>query len=264
MKRLFVLALLMFSGAASARPCCEHWGWTGKGAFLKAGAEEVAAVTRSATQLVASVQQQLTTLQSGFAGQIGQIGVQTSQQKALAQGSIVANNSMQMTSLSATAADDHQPTPLQDQTVTSALLMGEMKPILKEKIIKNNKNWLSDFYQVTPVGNSAILDRHEPYCSTDQAASGACKKAASALLQNADVSINTLLEPGGGQDETMSDEEVAASLAFIKNVVHPVPEIPNKSLRQSNYQLSDQAVLALSANSFHAILAHRTRRHLND
>ena len=62
MKRLFILALVLFSGAASARPCCEHWGWTGKGAFLKAGAEEVAAVTRSATQLVASVQQQLTTL----------------------------------------------------------------------------------------------------------------------------------------------------------------------------------------------------------
>lgn len=264
MKRLFILALVLFSGAASARPCCEHWGWTGKGAFLKAGAEEVAAVTRSATQLVASVQQQLTTLQSGFAGQISQIGVQTSQQKALAQGSIVANNAMQMTALSATASDDHQPTPLQDQTVTSALLMGEMKPILKEKIIKNNKNWLSDFYQVTPVGNSAILDRHEPYCSTEQAASGACKKAASALLQNADVSINTLLEPGGGQDETMSDEEVAASLAFIKNVVHPIPEIPNKALKQANYQLSDQAILALSANSFHAILAHRTRRHLND
>ena len=92
MKRLFIISLVMFSGAASARPCCEHWGWTGKGAFLKAGAEEVAAVTRSATQLVASVQQQLTTLQSGFAGQISQIGVQTAQQKALAQGTIVANN----------------------------------------------------------------------------------------------------------------------------------------------------------------------------
>ena len=258
---LVLLMLVVAPGIAGAK-CCDPWGARGRAAFIRAGASEVRAVTQSTMTLGTLLQQLILTSQQGFLSHDQNILQQSASQKVFAEGQIASDSALVLTREAATAKAEMAPVPSQDQTIASAMLLKDMKSTVSTIIKKNNSSWLSDFYQVTPKGITTIVKRHEPYCSADQAAAGACAKAASALLQNADLTVNTLLEPGGGQDETISDEEAAAALAFIKTVTQPIPEAPITDDRLVVTQYSDQAVLSLAANSFHAILAHRTRRHM--
>lgn len=87
-------------------------------------------------------------------------------------------------------------------------------------------------------------------------------------MQNADLMFNTIVSPGEGQYETLSDEERNAANAFVRQVINPVATArqPARSSTPADRALearllADQAALSVAAHSFNAAIAHRTRRH---
>ncbi|MFM0265559.1 hypothetical protein [Paraburkholderia sediminicola] len=266
-----VCVALMFTDIPRAVAyCCEYWGAPVAAIFMQEGAAEVAAITSG----LGSTVEQIQNLSNSFSKGVGQygaeIGRQSAEQRTFAQGSVAAQTQIYMQERAGEAAERGDLPAGASETVANTALIADQAPSLNAKLTANDAAFMASYFTSSNTTVQAVINRHAPYCSTDDVNLGRCSAAASSSLQNADINVNTLLNPGGGQYDTYSDEERDAALAFVQNTVHPVAEHRMAGNVDSTQQgrlldsqvLSDQAALSLAAHSLDALIANRTRRRL--
>jgi hypothetical protein len=186
----------------------------------------------------------------------------------MTQGMLATQTSDYAQSVVAASQDRAKPAAQQDTTVTDAALAQEMEPILDDKVTSYDLAWSNAYVSPKAVDiGHAVIARHQPYCSPQDVVAQICTQAAIPALQNADLTVNSIYQPGAGQYDTLSDQEHAAAIAFVQNLTQPTSyQPPTTKMTGVAGQLSaelasDQAVGALVAHSFNAQIAERTRRH---
>ena len=267
---ILVLSLLMVPFQAEAYICCDPWGFVGRAAFIQAGTKMMLAVEKAATLLLLEISSHLyLTLENGFGRYTLETNRQTAYQRTFQQGQIAVNSALYMQERTGEAVENAVPAAQQSTTVTNSAMLGEQAGIVRQQISKADVDFMSSFYATKAVDASVVLNRHKPYCSDADVSMGRCSSAASDQMQNADLTINTIMNPGDSEYETMADEERAAAAAFVHNVVNPIPVVRLSSAQNQSQQakevdaelLADQAALSISAEVFNAEIALRTRRH---
>lgn len=241
----------------------------------------ISALGSAATNVMSSISSALTSvitliemranpiLANGFGKTIEEKQRQTASIKTFNEGAVSVATQLYMQEQSAAAAERSVLPASITSTVTNAAMLSEMTSIVRSKTAANDASIMADFYSKKSADSGVVIERHKPYCSQADVDRSRCAKAASPTMQNADLTVNTIFNPGEGQYETMADEERDAGIAFVKNVVNPVPVGRFGAAQAGSPQarayeaalLADQAALSLSAHSFNAIIANRTRRH---
>ncbi|KAG0186589.1 hypothetical protein DFQ28_007594 [Apophysomyces sp. BC1034] len=249
-----VLFVIVPSYKAWAWTCCDPWGWVGYAAFVQAGTAVVSAITAATGSIVGVGQLLYVSLDSGFAKLYAELGKQSAMQRTFKQGSVAVESQLYMQERVGEAAERAVVPAQQAVTVTSAALLSEQSSIARQKITKSDLDFSNEFYSIKPVDPAVVVDRHKPYCSGVDQERGRCDVLASPTMQNADINVNTITNPGEGQYETLSDEERDAALAFVRNVVNPIPETRLTAQQNTSAQaktvdaalLADQAALSTS------------------
>ena len=241
----------------------------------------ISALGSAATSVIGNITTSVTTVTTlietrvnpiwanGFGKTIEEKQRQTASIKTFNEGAGSVATQIYMQEQSAAAAERSVLPASITSTVTNAAMLSEMTNIVRAKTAANDASIMADFYSRKSIDSSVVIERHKPYCSQADVDRGRCANAASPTMQNADLTLNTILNPGEGQYETMADEERDAGIAFVKNVVNPVPVGRFGASQAGSPQarayeaalLADQAALSLSAHSFNALIANRTRRH---
>lgn len=254
---------------AQAYMCCDPWGWVGYAAFVQAGTMVVSSITSAASSIVEVIEGRISrTLDSGFGKYEAELSRQTAVHKVFKQGEVAVGSQLYMQERAGEAAEKAVTPAQQSLTITNAMMLSEQSSIVRQKISQADADFMANFYSTKAVDPSIVIDRHKPYCSAQDQELGRCDSLASPTMQNADLNVNTLLNPGGGQYETLADEERDAAQAFVRNVVNPIPEVRLSSQQNQSAQaktvdallLADQAALSVAAHSFNSQIAHRTRR----
>ncbi|MDH0342165.1 hypothetical protein [Chromobacterium haemolyticum] len=255
---------------AQAYICCDPWGWVGYAAFVQAGTMVVSSITSAATSIVEVIEGRLSiTLNNGFGKYGAELSKQSAHQKVFKQGAVAVGGQLYMQERSAEAAVNAVTPAQQALTVTNAMMLSEQSTVVRQKVSVADRDFMANFYATNPVDSSVIIARHKPYCSAVDVDMGRCEPLASPTMQNADLNVNTILNPGEGQYETLADEERDAAKAFVLNVVNPLPEVRLSASQNQSPQaktvdallLADQAALSVAAHSFNSQIALRTRRH---
>lgn len=227
-------------------------------------------ITSTVTTITTMITLQINpTLANGFGKAMAEKQKQTASIKTFNQGAVAVKTQLYMQEQSAAAAERSVLPASITSTVTNAAMLSEMTSIVRSKTAANDASIMADFYSKKSADSGVVIERHKPYCSQADVDRSRCAKAASPTMQNADLTVNTIFNPGEGQYETMADEERDAGIAFVKNVVNPVPVGRFGAAQAGSPQarayesalLADQAALSLAAHSFNAIIANRTRRH---
>lgn len=254
---------------AQAYTCCDPWGWVGYAAFVQAGTMMVSSITAAATSIVGVIEGRISwTLNNGFGKYDAELSKQSAVHKVFKQGAVAVGSQLYMQERAGEAAENAITPAQQSLTITNAMMLSEQSSIVRQKVSKADMDFMSNFYSTKAVDPSVVIERHKPYCSALDQELGRCDTLASPTMQNADLNINTILNPGEGQYETLADEERDAAQAFVRNVVNPIPEVRLSSLQNQSIQaktvdallFADQAALSVAAHSFNAQIAHRTRR----
>lgn len=269
MRKKVVFSSLLVVSTAVAAYCCDPWGLPVQQVFIQVGqtvAKTLTAASNSINTVLAG------TLERDFHQGLSKAGVeltkQTAEKRVMAGGLLAVEASLDAQRVVAESQEQSKPAAQQDTTVTNAILHGEMSPIVADKIRGYDQAWSNAYLSPSPVDiGHSMLARHQPYCSPKDVEVGVCDKAAIPALQNADLTINSIYQPGNGQYDTLSDQEHAAALAFVQTLTQPAPySPPGKAMKGAATDLSvqlvqDQATLALVAHSLHSQIADRTRRH---
>ncbi|HDR9132021.1 MULTISPECIES: hypothetical protein [Burkholderia cepacia complex] len=250
--------------------CCDHWGAPVAAIFIQQGAAVVVAVTASVGTVVEQAVLLSDTFSKGVAQYGAETGRQSAEQRTIAQGTVAAHTQLYMQERAGEAMERGDLPAVASETVANTALIADQAPSLSAKVTSYDAAFMDAYFAPGNTTPMAVINRHVPYCSSDDVALGRCSQAASQQLQNADVNVNTLLNPGSGQYDTYSDEERDAALAFVQNVVHPVaehrlagnPDATDQGRVLDSQVLSDQATLSLAAHSFDSLIANRTRRRL--
>ncbi len=241
----------------------------------------IAALSLAATGVISTITATTTTLvnwfelrivptwASGFGKLMAEKQRQTASLRLLKQGNIAVRSQIYMQEQAAVAIEQRTPPANLTSTVTNSAMLAEQTSLVRAKLAANDAAVMADFYTTKSVDPAIVIERHKPYCSQADVDRARCETAASPTMQNADLAINSILNPGEGQYETLADEERNAGIAFVKNVVNPVPVGHSAMASPATAQgkayeatlLADQAALSLAAHSFDAAIANRTRRH---
>lgn len=251
---------------ASAAYCCDPWGIPGKTAFAAAGSSVVGAITAQVTALSNYLQLYTSqTWSSGVAKTAEELSKQTAASRTFEQGRIAADTSLYMTGVSGDAEEQAQEPALLDQTVTNAVLLSEQFSQQKNNRRRDDAGFAE--YMRGDL-HEDLVSRGREFCDLRGKAAGFCDAIASSTLQNADISFNTISNPGDGQYETLTDAEARAARAFVRNVVAATPTATTAgSTAQDEYHegllLADQAVLSLAAHSLHSVMQNRVRKRDN-
>lgn len=263
-------AILLVLGILVVRPafaymCCDPWGAVGYSAFVQAGSQVVRAISRSMIELTLTIERKIVkSWESGFGNYSSEVGKQTASQKTFAEGRVAVDAQMYMTERAAEASIDATPAAQQAISITSAMLMSEQSSITKQKLQALDLAYAADFFSIKSPNPALVLERHVKYCSGDDVEKERCSPAAFASMQNADLNVATILNPGEGQYETLSEEEVAAANVFVRNTTNPWPTMRlqgNEDVKVAeSMMLADQAALSVSAHSLNAAIAHRMKR----
>lgn len=269
MRRRGVFFSLLGVSTAVAAYCCDPWGLPVQQVFIQVG-QSVSGVLRASSLAVARHQLQLnTTFIDGVTQTSASMQRATSAQRVMGDGWLTVQQSMETQRHAAEAVEQSKAPPQIETTVTDGVLAGEMAAVVTDKVKQYDLDWSNRYLSKTPqdIGRT-VIERHRPYCAPQDVERGLCAQAAIPALQNADLTVNSIYQPGSGQYDTLSDQEHAAALAFVQNLTQPVAYSPpaGKSVTGANGALSadlasDQSTLALAAHSFHVQIAERTRRH---
>lgn len=235
-----------------------------------AAVKNIASITLNTGKVVSWFESRIVpTWAVGFGKLMAEKQRQTASLRVFKEGNAAVAGSLYLQEQVGVAAENAIPPANLTTSVTNGKLLSEQASVVRAKIAANNATLAAGFLSGKSADPGAVLEQHKPYCSTADVERGRCEKAVSPTMQNADLTVNTLLNPGEGQYETLADEERDASLAFARNVVNPVPagrlggSVAN-SAQAKAYDaalLADHAALSLAANSFSSIIANRTRRH---
>ncbi len=268
-----LIALVLISMNAPfvrAWACCDPWGWVGHAAFIQAGTQIVSSIASATNRVLTTLEKTLYhSLETGFGKLYRELTKQSAQQRAFKQGAIALRTRLYMQQRAHQAAQRAVLPAEQSLSVTNAALLAEQDTVIRKQIAHSNSAFAQSFYSAKPVDPAIMVEQHRFYCSSDEQTRQRCSLQPSLALQNADLSLNTILNPGAGQYQTLSENEYKAALAFVRNAVHPLTEAPLARIQlksaqaQANAleQLSDQAALSAAAHSFHALIAQHTRRH---
>lgn len=249
---------------------CEIWSPDMITALGMAAMNVMGSITLKAATLVEWVEVRLVPgWDAGVAKAVAEKQKQTASIRVFKDGAAAVGSQLYMQEQAATAAERAVPPANLTTTVTNGAMLSEQTSIVRGKVAINDAAFMAGFYSKKSVDPWAVIERHKPYCSQIDVDRGRCDKAVSPTMQNADLMVNTILNPGDGQYETLADDERDAGIAFVKNVITPVPTnrfgvAQAGSAQAKAYEsamLADQAALSLAAHSFNAIIANRTRRH---
>jgi len=238
-------------------------------ALSQAASKVIGNISSTASTMISWAETKLIpTWANGISRLVAEKQKQTAYLRTFKQGDAAVKGQLYMQEQVGAAAERAVPPSGLTTTVTSAALMSEQGQIVRSKIAANDASFMNAFYSQNSADLNVVIERHKPYCTDTEATKGLCDKAASPTMENADLMVNTVLNPGEGQYETMADEERDASLAFVKNVVNPVPVNRQKVSKVTDQDkaydaalLADQAALSIAAHSFNVMIANRTRRH---
>lgn len=249
---------------------CEIWSPDMIAALSMAAAKNIASITLNVSAMVTWFEVRIVpTWAAGFGKVMAEKQRQTASLRVFKEGNAAVASQLYMQQHVAEAAERAVLPANLTTTVTNAVLLSEQTSIARSKVAANNAAFMAEFYAKNSADPGVVIERHKPYCSQVDVERARCDKAVSPTMQNADLMVNTVLNPGEGQYETLADEERDAARAFVKNVVNPVPvgrfsgtraELPQAKGHETAL-LADQAALSLAAHSFSAIIANRTRRH---
>ena len=249
---------------------CEIWSPDMIAALSMAATKVIGTITMTTSSLVTWFEIRIApTWAAGFGKVMAEKQRQTASLRVFKEGNAAVASQLYMQEQAAAAAERSVPPANLTTTVTNGALLAEQTSVVRSKVAANNAAFMADFYAKSSSDPGVVIERHKPYCSQADVDRGRCDKAVSPTMQNADLMVNTVLNPGEGQYETLADEERDAGMAFVKNVVNPVPvgrfgAAQAGSAQAKAYEaalLADQAALSLAANSFNSIIANRTRRH---
>lgn len=250
---------------ANAYVCCDPWGVPASTAFVAAGTSIVGAITAG----VSSVSGVLTgQLQADWGTGIGktleQLNKKTAARRTFEQGRIAASTEMYLNEKRGEAAENAIEPALLDETVTNAALMSEQLQQERENRRREDIT-LSEDLRSFDIAPKTPVSRHGAYCDPHAFAAGVCEVLPPSSLQSADLMVNTITNPGDGQYETLSDDEIAAGRAFIRNIVAPTPlrGMPGNTAQVTQHDallLADQAALSLAGHSLNSVMLHRMRK----
>ncbi len=269
----FITLLLISVSVPFARAwaCCDPWGWVAHGAFIQAGQQIVSSITNATNQISGLLEKALyRPLEIGFGKLYQELTKQSALQRSFKQGVIASRAQLNMQQLIHRAAQRATLPAELSRSVTDAALLAEQDAVVVQQIGRNNAGFSQSFYSTKPFDPATMMiEQHRAYCSGDEQASGRCDSLVPLALQNADLTLNTIVNPGAAEYQTLSEDEYRAALTFVRNVVHPSTEAllikaQSKSAQAQNnalIQLADQAALSFAAHSLHALIAQHTRRH---
>lgn len=249
---------------------CEIWSPDMIAALSMAAAKNIASITLNVSAMVTWFEVRIVpTWAAGFGKVMAEKQRQTASLRVFKEGNAAVASQLYMQEQTAAAAERAVLPANLTTTVTNGAMLGEQTSIVRSKVGANNAAFMADFYAKNSADPGVVIERHKPYCSQVDVERARCDKAVSPTMQNADLMVNTVLNPGEGQYETLADEERDAARAFVKNVVNPVPVGRFSAAQAGSAQakayeaalLADQAALSLAAHSFSAIIGNRTRRH---
>lgn len=249
---------------------CEIWSPDMIAALSMAAAKNIASITLNVSAMVTWFEVRIVpTWAAGFGKVMAEKQRQTASLRVFKEGNAAVASQLYMQEQTAAAAERAVLPANLTTTVTNGAMLGEQTNIVRSKVAANNAAFMADFYAKNSADPGIVIERHKPYCSQVDVERARCDKAVSPTMQNADLMVNTVLNPGEGQYETLADEERDAARAFVRNVVNPVPvgrfsAVQAGSAQAKAYEaalLADQAALSLAAHSFSAIIGNRTRRH---
>jgi hypothetical protein len=250
---------------AQAYTCCDPWGVPAATAFIHAGTIEVAELTAQveaiSTYLKLSFEP---TWSNGFATAMEYVSKQTAAERTYEHGRLAASTDLYMNGVRARAAENGIEVAMLDETVTNAVLMSEQ--FRQERLNRQREDIaLADGLRSDAMAPGDAVTRHVAYCGPRAHMAGLCVALPSTTLQDADLMVNTITNPGDGQYETMSDEEVLAGRAFIRNIVapHPLRSAPGNSVQAQQYEamlMADQAALSVAGHSLNSVMLHRVRK----
>ncbi|MDQ1090601.1 hypothetical protein QE400_000014 [Xanthomonas sacchari] len=256
-----VLAVLPYLRADAY--CCDPWGIPATTAFTSAASSIVEAITAQVTTV--SDYLQLYTSQTwanGLAKTAEELSKQTAARRTFEQGRIAANTSLYMSRAAGDAETQAQEPALLDQTVTNAVLLSEQFDQLRKNRRRDDVQ-MADYMRSG--GAEDVVARNREFCDARSKVAGFCEDIASSTLQNADLSFNTISNPGDGQYETLTDAESRAARAFVRNVVSPAPlgTMSGSSAQDERHEallLADQAALSIAAHSLNSVMQNRVRK----
>lgn len=247
--------------------CCDPWGEVGRQAFLAAGETVVGELTAAVTGLSNYLQFQFSeTISNGFSRWAEELNKQSVNQSIGAEGEAQVSSQLYMEGKRAEAAEKFGAAIALDQSVTNGLMLEEQA--IRERTMRLEEGRvLSNDLRPAPDARDTVATRHVEFCGPRSFEAGLCKELAPTPLQNADVQVTTLLTPGGGQYETLSDAEVRAGRVFIRNILEPTPvqDAPGgtDSPQAAAYQaqlLADQAALSLAGHALNSVMMSRVRK----
>ncbi|MDH0071196.1 hypothetical protein N7359_01400 [Stenotrophomonas maltophilia] len=275
MRPVKAIVILGISGALAVLPymranaayCCDPWGIPATMAFTSAASSIVGSITAQVTAV--SNYLQLYTAQTwsnGLAKTAEELSKQTAANRTFEQGRIAADTSLYMTRVSGDAEEQAQEPALLDQTVTNAVLLSEQ---FGQQRLNRRRDDAKLAEYMRGDTREDVISRNREFCDARGKAAGFCDELASSTLQNADISFNTISNPGDGQYETLTDAEARAARAFVRNVVSPTPPRSMAGTTAQDQQheallLADQAVLSLAAHSLHSVMQNRVRKRDNE
>lgn len=239
-------------------------------ALSMAAMNVIGSITLKAATLVEWVEVRLVPgWDAGVAKAIAEKQKQTASIRVFKDGTVAVGSQLYMQEQAAAAAERYIPPANLTTTITNGMMLSEQTSIVRSKIAVNDAAFMAEFYSKKSADPGVVIERHKPYCAQMDVNRGRCDKAVAPTMQNADLMVNTILNPGDGQYETLADDERDAGIAFVKNVINPVPTNRFSATQAGSAQakayesalLADQAAMSLAAHSFNAIIANRTRRH---
>lgn len=273
MKKVHIFAgalLLGMFGPAHAKYCCDPWGFVGFAAFVQAGTGVVSTLTSSTMKIVNEVEAQLRpTIANGFGQAYLELSKQTAHRRVFMEGRMSVDSAAAIQRDSAYAAINAVPAAQQSLTVASAALAAEQAAVVRSKTQAADLAFSQNFQAAARSSQAGVLARHARYCSAVDIDRMKCDGLAASSLQNADLSIGTIQNPGEGQHETLADQERDAARTFVDNVVLPWPYAPTPAGDTGTAQaqayeallLADQAAISLAAHSLNSQIEYRSRRH---
>lgn len=190
---------------------------------------------------------------------------QISAQRLLAQGRIAAESHLFMEQARAEAIERTQAAAMQDVSLVNGVLLGEQTQVMATSAHRRDAAAVaamrSDRWD--PAG---LAKRHAAqYCTGNDRRQGRCASPVSSTLQGAEVSIDTVLNPGQGQYETLADADAAAATLFVGAVVAPRPQgfvaVTGHAGRVvEGTALADQAALSIASHALSRMASRRVRR----
>jgi len=247
--------------------CCDPWGQVGATAFINAGKVVVGTLTEAVSTLSGYLQMSFSmTISNGFARWAEELNKRSVKQSIGSEGTAQVSSQLYMEGKRAEAAEKFGAAIALDQSVTNGLMLEEQAARERTMRLEEGRRLSNDLRPVADIRES-VATRHAEFCGPRGFEAGVCKELAPTPLQNADVQVTTLLTPGGGQYETLSDAEVRAGRAFIRNVLKPTPvldlPVEGASPLASAYHselLADEAALSLAGHSLNSIMMSRVRK----